>query len=408
MKLQEPAALKLYSIRAKIFDFLFLFAFSQSFVFASEPLFFESNLAPAPKISLQVTRPELNSNLPLGAKAGLGYALHVDSAFPNELQAKIALIGTFRKGFLVSKDLNSSKEFWSYRLPAEPVADVKIHKDQVYLALANNQVLAFQTKSGELTQKFSVKMAYGSSLSFKDRLLIVRNEKEQLSLFDLGKSEKRWFYNPDLSSEITLSEQADPYVIGNELIYGLSNGEIHFVDLSSGSRTKTVQISYSSNLFKSFVGQFFVQNAELYFARADGYFGSVALGSRIGLDLKPSFLKNLGPLSTMTFRDSKVYLGATNGDIYVSSLGSQNTESVDKNRTQKISLVGAAVEIYPSENNLFVVTAGGAVYRYDMQENKLHWQDHLETQVISPILYFPKGFLIQSGLGNLYSYRFSN
>ncbi len=261
-----------------------------------------------------------------------------------------------KDGTLTKLDLQNSQTQWEIQLPSFVSSEFAKNNERIFAVTANQILYAINAKDGNI----------------------------------------EWFYDAEVPNEMLIQNTASPVVFGNQVYWGLSNGEL--VALES----KTGKIQWRRNpkvggggRFHNYMGSFFVSNKNLVFCRYDGLIGAASLD---GGELVWQVEGNTGNCVDSDYRGGRFYAVTTSGDTLALNA------DTGQNLWHGLKLGRDLSTISAIEDSVFVTGADGQVYSLGTDASLL-WYDRLEGRILSHPVFIGKEVYVSTGLKNIYAYK---
>ena len=213
---------------------------------------------------------------------------------------------------------------------------------------------------------------------------------------DFLRGTKKWLHDGGAGGELSIQGAPRPRVWNSRVVMSTSYGELHILDLDSGSPLTKIAPQGGDYRFKDVVGDIGMEASDFIFSRYDGVATRVSL-----LTGRPQekWYRTFPSISTSKYVQGVFYLGCVNGKVYA-------LDGASGDVLWEAQTVDPVSSFVVGSKNLLVAGSNGLVSALKISDGGLIWFDRLSASLTSRPLKFGDTIYYPTGLKALYGYRF--
>jgi outer membrane protein assembly factor BamB len=308
------------------------------------------------------------------------------------------LVGSLNKQWVTGVSFKDRKHLWWYKTDVLVSSPIAVFSNWVVLGLQDGRIIKIDARSGEKVWESSVAHAASRRFVLSGNDLFIFTINNQLFSLNFQTGKSNWVYESNQAAQrLTLRHAASPVVANGKVYLGISDGEVHAVDQSSGQLLWRVNPAYSDVRFQDVVADMMIQGTKLIVARYDGILASLELE---GSPSDRVVWKNQYPsLTVAKLHDGIVYAGGLNGTVFaLEALSGKQLWSMQTGQSVDSLTVGDKV--------LYAAGTKGRISALALRNSgEVLWSDDVESSfAFDPIVFEGKIYFI-SPMKLLYGYK---
>ena len=287
---------------------------------------------------------------------------------------------------------------WWNPVLAPPTAQPTIFGSTVVVGLRNGAVQKLDVSTGKKIWEAQLDTFTERPFVMAGTTLLALTSTQLLYALDFQSGKVLWLYDGGFPEGMSVRPGASPIVNENEVIFGITSGELLAINLQAGKLVWRHNPSYKESRFHDVVGQLIVKDQRLLVTRYDGFVASIDISNASKQDFKTIWSDEVSGITTSSFRDGRIYVGCINGDTY--AYDSSTGRRIWRNQTGQ-----SAASITPMEANVYVGGTDGRLTAIEPMSGVTLWHDDLEAEIATPPVLVQEMLAFPTSLRNLYLYK---
>lgn len=305
-----------------------------------------------------------------------------------------SLVGEVSPGEIASINLKNGIRNWTLISENKVAAPILLNKDYLYIPFLDATVAKVDKLSGELKWRSNVPNIVARAMTIQGSRLYFVTGMQELGSIDIQSGKQEWVAETMRPAGLQLLNVSAPIVDDGMVFVGNQAGRIEGFDLKNGVRQFSSNLGSIEGRFSDIVATPVIIGQLIVTARYDGL---VAAFDRKSPEKSPVWKVRVGPVTELKSYSGSLYLTTASGELI-------SLNPVDGKTNWKSSLGSSLSVMELRETSILTSGPSGLVAKLDRSTGKLDWQDQLESNIISPPLYYGGGLWFLTGLGNLYGY----
>ncbi len=269
----------------------------------------------------------------------------------------------------------------------------------VILGFRDGKVVKAETATGKKVWEANLDSFANKRFLLSGATLISMTAAQVLYALDFQTGKPLWLYDGGFPDTMPINSGAAPIVYNDQVIIGVSSGEIHAVNLKTGKLTWKFNPSFVEARFHDVVGELVVLNQNIMLlTRYDGVVAAVDLS---GADRTVIWQERLATITTSHFSNGILYVGGLNGGEVTAFEGKSGK------KLWRVELGDTVSVIAEAEGSLYVAGGRGRVTALDAFSGAQLWHDDLGGSIMSNPLFIRNGVYFATSIKNLYGYSLS-
>lgn len=356
------------------------------------------------RADVKIMNPSLDERKPLAAVDTSGW-VHVDGL----------LIGSVDNQWVAAYDLGKESFRWWRQVKASVSAPIlSTRLNSVILATKEGLVTSLNQETGDVIWQSQLGSFVNRGMLENEGRIYVATAAQQLFALNIKNGKRDWVFDGASLAEIILSGGAVPAVVGNQVLFGASNGNLFGLAVQDGKQLWQLDMNLqmkstsqdnapadsvsivSSNRFSDIISRIYASGTA---ALVSSYTGQVSSLKILPDESVPSVVwsRSLPSVTSSDFRDGIWYLGHLNGDV--SALEASSGRII-----WQASLGQAAGSLYAGEAALYVGGSQGRITALKKESGDMFWFDDVGGSIVSPPLVVDKKLYFYTGSKVLYGY----
>jgi len=317
------------------------------------------------------------------------------------------LVGAVDQRWILGMSWNSRKDVWWLDGGTTMTAPPGSFGSHVLLGFRDGFVKKVEALTGKVVWETRLDSFTERGFVLSGTKLYVLTAAQILHAIDFQSGQILWVYDGGFPDALTVRGRTKPLVYDGRIYFGVSTGELVCLDAQTGKLEWRHQPEFLDGQFHDLVGDLYVRDQNLIFARFDGLVGAMNL---VGPARNMQWKLELPSLTTMAVQGGRIYLGGLNGDIFVKNLvdlAKHGVDSSEKGAEKDVwrYATGLALATFTVTEDL-LVAAGveGRITALSLSTGELLWHDDLASILVTPPLLIDRGLYFLTGLKSLYGY----
>lgn len=339
------------------------------------------------KFGMIAMSPKLDRQKALGIADYAGWVATTDT-----------VIGSVDDEWVVGYSLAKRAPQWWLRTGFPLTAPPAVFGNWVVVCGQDGSVRKVDYQTGKVAWNVTLPTFVVRSLVKEDALLLASGANQTLFALDFQTGATTWLHDPAQMENLMVREHPAPAVFQNRVFYGLSSGDLHVLDLTTGKPIWQQNPKITTGVrFHDYTGQMVANRGSLLISRYDGTVASITLPSDRS-EVRFNWEKSLGAVATSAFRDGVYYVGTSAGEIFAYDADSGK-------ELWKYALGKSISTIAPGEKSVFVTSFEGHILTFENQRGELLWHDHLGGTIVSPPFFTRDAVIFNTAAKNFYFYK---
>jgi outer membrane protein assembly factor BamB len=284
---------------------------------------------------------------------------------------------------------------WWYRTEVQVSSPIAVFGTSIFFSALDGRLIRLDSNTGGEQWRANLDSFVSRNLFVNNSRVLALTARQQLYSIDAQSGTTQWLYDAGAPETIAIQAGSGPVVQGDTAYIGLSNGEIHAIQLDTGKLLWKLNPGYVDGRFHDVVGELAVFGNNLIVTRYDGLVGAMSLTES---DHRLTWKEELTSLTTSVIRNGRIYVGLLNGDIHA-------LDGASGRKLWRTQLGQAIGSIVATDENIFVSGVRGKIAKLNLESGEFNWHDNLSGSLASKPVLLETEVLFSTGLKVLYGYR---
>ncbi len=305
------------------------------------------------------------------------------------------LFGAINDRWIGGFQSDSRRWNWWYRTDVQVSSPIAVFGTSIFFSALDGRLIRLDSNTGGEQWRANLDSFVSRDLFVSNSRVLALTARQQLYSIDAQSGTTQWLYDAGAPESIAIQAGSGPIVQGDTAYIGLSNGEIHAIQLDSGKLLWKLNPGYVDGRFHDVVGELAVFGNNLIITRYDGLVGAMSLTES---DHRLTWKEELTSLTTSVVRNGRLYIGLLNGDIHA-------LDGATGRKLWRTQLGQSIGSIVATDENIFVSGVRGKIAKLNLDTGEFNWHDNLNGSLASRPVLLETEVLFSTGLKVLYGYR---